>query len=64
LLTATDPSFKGEKEVWTYQDNGIYKYTVGNFNTIGEAAQMQELMRQKGFKGAFVVKFVNGVRVK
>lgn len=64
LLTATDPLFKGEKEVWTYQDNGIYKYTVGNFNTIGEAAQMQELMRQKGFKGAFVVKFVDGVRVK
>lgn len=64
LLTAADPVFKGEKEVWTYQDNGIYKYTVGNYNTIAEAVQMQELMRQKGFKGAFVVKFVNGVRVK
>ncbi|MFN3341211.1 MAG: hypothetical protein ACK40M_00850 [Flavobacteriales bacterium] len=64
LLAATDPVFKGEKDVWTYHDNGIYKYTVGNFNNVGEAAQIQELMRQKGFKGAFVVKFVDGVRVK
>ncbi|MBX7094101.1 MAG: hypothetical protein K1X56_05225 [Flavobacteriales bacterium] len=64
LLSESDKLFKGYSGVSYYLDNGIYKYTVGEFATLDEAAVKQKEMRDAGFKGAFVVKFVNGERVK
>jgi N-acetylmuramoyl-L-alanine amidase len=47
-----------------YEQDGLYKYTVGNFNTSDEAGEMQADMRDRGFKGAFIVAFRNGERLK
>lgn len=63
LLPEDDPRFKGEK-VARYTDKGIYKYTVGEFSDIRAAALLQQSMRNKGFHGAFVVVFRDGVRIK
>ncbi len=42
------------------EDNGIYRYSVGYYNTYEEAA---EAIKKMGVKGAFVVAYRNGKRV-
>jgi hypothetical protein len=45
-------------------DNGLTIYTVGNFNTYGEAATFKlELVEQYGLTDGFVVAFKNGKRI-
>lgn len=63
-LTPDDPVFKGVAGVEMYSDQGIYKYTVGSYSSIEECIRLQKNMRDKGFKGAFVVVFSNGKRVR
>lgn len=57
------PEFKNLKEVRYYSQNGLYKYTCGNFSTLEEAVKMQQEVQQKGFKDAFVVAFRNEQRI-
>ncbi|HNZ43196.1 MAG TPA: N-acetylmuramoyl-L-alanine amidase [Bacteroidales bacterium] len=57
------PEFKGLDNVRYYVQNGIYKYTCGNFNTLKEAITYQHVVQNKGFKDAFVVAFLNEERI-
>lgn len=52
----SDPIFKGES-IFAIEEDGLYKYFVGKQNSFGAAAQEMNRLRQKGFKGAFVVGF-------
>ena len=55
--------FNGLKNVWEYQDGGLYKYTIGNKRDIQSASALQSELRKKGFSDAFVVAFKNGKRI-
>jgi len=43
--------------------NGIYKYFVGNTSSKIEADKLRETMIEKGFNGAFVIAFKDGIRI-
>lgn len=62
-LSSNDSRFLG-KEVWEYQQGGLYKYTVGSTNNFDEITKLQSELRTLGFKGAFVVAFKDGERIK
>ena len=53
----------GLKNVWVYEDGGLYKYTVGKEKDLKSAYLLQSELRRKGFVGAFVVAFKNGKRI-
>ncbi len=55
--------FKGFEEVDEYQSNGMYKYTIGSEKSMNEAARLQSIAREKGFKDAFVVAFKGNERI-
>lgn len=57
------PEFKGLDNVRYYFQNGLYKYTCGNFKTLKEAVEYQHTIQSKGFKDAFVVAFLNEERI-
>lgn len=57
------PEFKGLDNVKFYFQNGLYKYTSGNFKTLKEAVEYQHIVQGKGFKDAFVVAFLNEERI-
>ena len=46
-----------------YFQGGLYKYTVGNEKTLDDAVKLQNEVHDKGFKGAFVVAFLNETRI-
>lgn len=45
---------------YQYSENELYKYFTGSFSTPMDAAMGLEEVKGKGFKDAYVVKFVNG----
>ncbi len=55
--------FKGLSDVSWYQHQGKYKYTIGNEKTPEEAVKLIKTAESKGFKGSFVVAFLNGERI-
>lgn len=59
-----DKKFEGVEEVSVFEEGGMFKYTAGAFPKMNDAAQIQTVLRKKGFKDAFVVRFKNGKRVK
>jgi N-acetylmuramoyl-L-alanine amidase len=62
-LSLNDPKFKG-MEVFEYQQNGLYKYTVGVYvNDFEGAKKYKTKMVQEGYKDAFVVCFLNNERI-
>lgn len=54
--------YKGLKDIDYYEHNGLFKYTAGCFSTKAEADKYLKEVVAKGYDGAFVVKFENGVR--
>lgn len=56
--------FKGLSNVAEYSEDGMYKYTTGDFKTIAEAKKARLDLLSKGFSGAFVVPFYKGSRVR
>lgn len=62
-IPLTSNQFKQLKGVSEYVENGMYKYTVGNFNDFNEAMNLQKEIRTNGFKEAFVVAFKDGKRI-
>lgn len=56
LIPLDDAKFKG-LPVKMYQDNGLYKYTVGAYYTFDEANLLKNTMRELGFEHAFVIAF-------
>lgn len=55
--------FKGLPEIGKYFQNGLYKFTSGNFDTFKEASNHRIEVVKKGFKDAFVVPFYQGERI-
>jgi N-acetylmuramoyl-L-alanine amidase len=51
-------------EVFEYKQDGLYKYSVGDFeNDFNAANNYKNDLREMGFKHAFVVAFQNGERI-
>ncbi len=44
------------KKVISHLEDGMYKYTIGPYLTLAEAINMQNELRLKNYKGAFVIK--------
>lgn len=62
-ISLTSSRFKG-LDVFEYQQDGFYKYAVGNFeNDFNNANSYKNEMREKGFQHAFVIAFKNGSRM-
>lgn len=61
-LKAGAREFKGVEQAEQYSENGLYKYTVGNYSTMDEANKELRRIRKK-FPKAFVIKWENGARV-
>lgn len=62
-IATTPANFKGLEGVGYYQDGNGYKYTVGEVTSFQEAVRIQRDAREKGFKQAFIVAFVDGKRI-
>ncbi len=54
--------YKNLKDVDYYEHNGMFKYTAGCFATKADADAYLKEVTSKGYDGAFVVKFEDGVR--
>ena len=54
--------YKDLQNVDYYEHNGMFKYTAGCFATKAEADNYMKEVVSKGYDGAFVVKFENGIR--
>ena len=63
-ISEDSPRLKGEASTYEYQQGGLFKYCTKGFdNDIKAAVRYKVKMREKGFKGAFVVAFLNGERI-
>jgi N-acetylmuramoyl-L-alanine amidase len=62
-LASTDQRLKGISELFSYEHNGLHKYTSGAFDNQQTAQRHQAAMKQQGFKDAFVVAFYQSKRI-
>ncbi len=63
-LPANSPRFKGQKNVFEYQQDNLFKYAVGQFvNDFKAANDYKNQLRDEGFESAFVIAFINDQRV-
>ena len=56
-------NFRGLKDVEVYEAGGLFRYTYGKLSTMDEAVKIQQEVREKGYKDAFIVAYKNGQRV-
>ena len=61
-LSLNDPVFKG-MPVFMYENNGLFKYTVGAFRDSESANNLKKEMRDKGYEHAFVITMKGKERV-
>ena len=61
-ISLSNKLFRSIPEPAVYYHNGLYKYTSGHFNNNKDAIKRQQLLRNKGYSGAWVVKMVNNKR--
>ena len=62
LLSPKDKRFKGYTNISYYVEKGVYKYTVGATSDYPTILKMYR-KASKDFKGAFIIKTINGKRV-
>jgi N-acetylmuramoyl-L-alanine amidase len=62
-LSANSPLLKNYKEIDFYKEDSLYKYTCGSCENLEDAKKIRD-KASKDFKGAFIITFKNGVRVK
>ena len=55
--------FKGVTGYQVYHQGNDYRYTMGDEPSVKKAVTIQNQMRSKGFKDAFVIAFHNGKRI-
>jgi N-acetylmuramoyl-L-alanine amidase len=55
--------FKGRNDVWVYQFNKTWKYTIGRCEKPEDAIKLQSELKKDGFGDAFVVAFRNNQRI-
>ena len=63
VLRKNDYRLKGCTDAEYYKENGMVKYTLGSFDTMGEANNYRKELNNL-FPGCFVVKFRDGKRVQ
>lgn len=63
VLRKNDYRLKGRTDAEYYKENGMVKYTLGSFDTMGEANNYRKELSNM-FPGCFVVKFQDGKRVQ
>jgi len=56
-VNTSPDNFMGLENVEEYRDNDLYKYLYGAATTYEGAKNLQKSVRQKGYRGAFVVAF-------
>jgi hypothetical protein len=54
----------GKKLEYTRNNNGLYVYTLGNFNTFEEAVKVRDQIRKEGVPDAFLVPYKDGNRIR
>jgi len=62
-ISKTSSKFKGLKEIRETKEGKTYKYTTGEVQELDDAVTLQENVRKKGFKDAFVIGFYNGKKI-
>ncbi|MEW6470300.1 MAG: N-acetylmuramoyl-L-alanine amidase [Bacteroidota bacterium] len=62
-IPLTDEKFKGIENVSEYKMFAQYKYCAGEFKEPSAATKLQDVLRSKGYKDAFVVAFKDGKRI-
>lgn len=55
--------FNGIKNIEEHKADGLFKYTVGKEKSFADARKIQDEVKEKGFKSAFVVAFNSGERI-
>jgi len=56
--------FKDMPDIREYRQDGLYKYTTGNFRSYDEAVRHQKFVRDtKKYKDAFIVSFLDNERI-
>ncbi len=60
-LDPKDKRFQGERAQY-YTENGMYKYTIGESNSLEEIQKIKKEVSQK-FKEAFIVAFLEGKKI-
>ena len=69
IVTSSEPielypaNFKGLEGVREYSSNDMFKYSIGDCKTLGEASELQAKARESGYGGAFIVAFENDIRI-
>lgn len=59
-----DLSSIGKVEKWVNSSNGLTYYFISEFIDINQAEKVKNKVIEKGIKGAYVVKFMNGQRIQ
>lgn len=63
-LSSNSPRFKGNKPIYEYYQDNLYKYALGKFvNDFKSANEFKNQLRENGFESAFVIAFINEERV-
>ena len=62
-LALKSDKIKGVTKPGMYEDNGVFKYTSGEFTSKKEAVDLQNEMRKNGFKDAFVISMQDNKRI-
>lgn len=62
-IPLTSGKLKNVQKPGEYMDNGMYKYTAGEFSKKQDAVDLQNSLRKSGFKDAFVIATQDGKRV-
>lgn len=62
-IEKTTENFNGLAEVDEYISSGLYKYATGRTRSYEKAKTNQELLKNNGFPGAFVIALNNGKRI-
>ncbi len=62
-LPLVPQNFNGLNKIEMYKDYKLYKYTYGRFTSFKEATNAMPLVKEKGFKDAFIVAFYKGERI-
>ena len=63
-ISEDSPRLKGEENTYQYKQGGLFKYCTKGFGEdVKSAVKYKVQMREKGFKGAFVVAFLDGERI-
>ena len=62
-ISLKSDKFKNVPKPGEYLEKGAYKYTAGEFSKKQEAVDLQNTLRKKGFKDAFVIATQDGKRV-